>query len=306
MQGDKLKNPLLNDDSFEQPEDNMLFQEEKKNLSFKSILKRMEMKKNLKKKVMTNRAQLKSKIISTVSAKEKNNQKFSYKMNVNSKVLKYNLVAEKSNNKFFSLIFNKLSKEKENIYDKLGINQPSKNTLKSMTNLRLHMGLNTNTDHFTNIGQSIKPGNDDKSSAIVRKVKSTVVSVDKNDKQEDIDIFITYKHLKKQGSNSSKNGSIDMRHQGNNYFVLDYNISHHSEQDGDLSKISEFGKDDAELENSEINDDDKSEGSYTSSLSNSVLKEFKEKKRSIFIEKNDLLAIKKHNIKGTVLFNHRQ
>ena len=39
MQGDKLKNPLLNDDSYEQPKDNLLFQEEKKNLSFKTILK---------------------------------------------------------------------------------------------------------------------------------------------------------------------------------------------------------------------------------------------------------------------------
>ena len=37
MQGDKLKNPLLNDDSFDQPQDNILFKEEKKNMSFKNI-----------------------------------------------------------------------------------------------------------------------------------------------------------------------------------------------------------------------------------------------------------------------------
>ena len=106
MQGDKLKNPLLKDDSFDQPQDNILFKEEKKNMSFKNIIKRMEKRKISPEKPKSVRSQLKSKIISKVSAKELNNKKFSYKINVNCKVLKYNLVAEKANNKFFSIRMN--------------------------------------------------------------------------------------------------------------------------------------------------------------------------------------------------------
>ena len=55
MQGDKLKNPLLNDDSYELPQDNLLFQEEKKNLTFKSILKGRWEK---KRKIFKNNIQL--------------------------------------------------------------------------------------------------------------------------------------------------------------------------------------------------------------------------------------------------------
>ena len=156
-----------------------------------------------------------------------------------------------------------------------------------MTNLRLHMGLNTNTNKLNN-----KNFIDEKSSNGGKKIRTAIEAVDKNDQQEDIDIFITFKHLKKQGLNSPNNINLENRFQVDKNSGLEKNLSHNSELEGDLSKISEFGKDDADSNNSNFVDDDKSESSYQSSLSNSVIKEFKEKKGINYDENIDLELLK--------------
>ena len=46
---------------------------------------------------------------------------FSYNIQINPKLLKLNLLAEKTQNKFFKLIFNELRTEPETLHQKLGI-----------------------------------------------------------------------------------------------------------------------------------------------------------------------------------------
>jgi hypothetical protein len=277
MQGDKLKNPLLNDDSFEQhQQENLVFMEEKSNFTFKKILKNQRARKNKSNsKPKTHRAEMKKKLTTAVSTKDKNNKLFSYKINVNSKVLKYNLVAEKSNNKFFNLILNKLTVDNDNIYNKLGIKHPSKNSMKSMTNLRLHMGLNTHSNQF-NI--KIKQVLDEKTS--MSKMRRSVIDcIEKGEQQEDIDIFIIYKHLKKQGASvKSHKNEIKIKQSVETNF--DKNLNNNSQLVGELSKISELGKGEINSEDNsnDLLNDENNESSEQSSLGNSVLKEFKEKR----------------------------
>lgn len=165
LQGDKLKNPYENEDSFtqEQPE-NLLFQEEKNDFSLKSILKKNMRKLKREARKKNEKRKEKLKIVKNVpTRKEEFKKTFSYNLNVNPKLLKLNLVAEKTKNKFFNLIFNELRTEPESIYQKLGIKKPDKNFKNSMTNLRMHMGINSysyNTN-FKELNQLNKKINDE-------------------------------------------------------------------------------------------------------------------------------------------------
>ena len=68
-------------------------------------------------------------------------RRFDTKIKINPKILKFNLVTEKAKNKFFSLIFNEVKSEQKPVATKL----PLIKTVfdKSMSTLRLHMGLNS-------------------------------------------------------------------------------------------------------------------------------------------------------------------
>ena len=64
-------------------------------------------------------------------------------MNVNLRLLKLNLVAEKTKNKFFSLLFNELDTKPDTLYKKLDIPKPKTEQQISMKALRMHMGINS-------------------------------------------------------------------------------------------------------------------------------------------------------------------
>jgi hypothetical protein len=148
IQGDKLANPLdANDDSHnEEQEDNLLFQEERNQFDLKSILKKNI--KKIKKEAMKNLVKRRDKTKvnrNTNYKKEEIEKAFSYNLNINPTLLKLSLLAEKTKNKFFNLIFNEMKTEPESIFQRLGIKQPESQFSKSMTTLRMHMGLNSSS-----------------------------------------------------------------------------------------------------------------------------------------------------------------
>lgn len=148
IQGDKLANPVdANDDSpNEEQEDNLLFQEERNQFDLKSILKKNI--KNIKKEAMKNLVKRREKTKvnrQTNHKKEEIEKAFSYNLNINPTLLKLSLLAEKTKNKFFNLIFNEMKTEPESVFQRLGIKQPESQFSKSMTTLRMHMGLNSSS-----------------------------------------------------------------------------------------------------------------------------------------------------------------
>ena len=88
-----------------------------------------------------------------------------FKMGVNPRILKSNLLGEKSNNNFFDLIFNQVNIVSNNLYNKLDLKKTDEKFGKTMTNLRLHMGITSNSYDVTkklskNNGMMMRKKND--------------------------------------------------------------------------------------------------------------------------------------------------
>ena len=200
LKGENLKPNAFDDASPIALDDNLLFQEEVNEISLKKILK---------KKIMSNdkinytddnitRTKKKIKILRQGrTRKDDMNKIFSYKLNINPKLLKLNLIAEKTKNKFFKLIFNELRTEPESLYQKLCLSKnDNKNDLSptSMKVLRMHMGINS---HVCDL---IKDSDNDREAKRME-IENTI----KENSVVDIDIFLVYKNLLREENTNIRN-----------------------------------------------------------------------------------------------------
>ena len=137
--------------------------------------------------------------------KEEHQKAFMYKLNVNPRLLKFNLVAEKTKNQFFKLIFSELRVEPESLYQKLGIKKPDKIMNRSMTALRMHMGLNAHiyNPDFYNLSKFAKEevfGTDQETDEALKSYKKVIenkeatLNQQRETNQIDNDLFLSYKN----------------------------------------------------------------------------------------------------------------
>jgi len=219
MLGDQVKTPNQLEDSLNQDQsENLLFQEEKSDFNLKYILKR-----NLKKWKQDAEKEKERHRSNPKIVKKRNNKKseyfetFSYNLDINPKLLKFNLIAEKTKNTFFNLIFNELKNKPESIYHRLGIKRNLKNYPKSMTTLRMHMGINSlgyNIEYkdFEKLSDkfSIEHG---KLHETDKKEGNKISKKNKNFSTEmyqiDVDLFHAYKNLMKKFLTLNSENAID-------------------------------------------------------------------------------------------------
>lgn len=195
LRGENLKsNAYYDEPGTLNLEDNLLFQEEVNELSLKKILKKNIQRENELK--MNQNAKNTKKVKLYRNGRTFNddmNKIFSYDIPINPKLLKLNLVAEKSQNKFFKLIFNELRSEPENVYKKLCLGQKDLNRgpkLTSMKYLRMHMGINSHNPKYDFTTKNNKKNTKYENENAIR--ETNVV---------DSDIFLIYKNLIKTEEN---------------------------------------------------------------------------------------------------------
>ena len=199
LRGENLKPNAFDDASPIALDDNLLFQEEVNEISLKKILKKKIMSKdniNFTDDNIT-RSKKKIKILRQGrTRKDDMNKIFSYKLNINPKLLKLNLIAEKTKNKFFKLIFNELRTEPETLYQKLCLTKnDNQNDLSptSMKVLRMHMGINSHVDLLKDSDNDLE--------AKRMEIENTI----KENSVVDIDIFLVYKNLLREENSNIRN-----------------------------------------------------------------------------------------------------
>ena len=200
LRGDNLKANAYEDNNNLNFENNLLFHEEAQELSLKKLLKRNLLKKRDAIQKQKNKEKVKL-VRKNRTRKEDMDKVFSYDIKINPKLLKLNLVAEKTHNKFFKLIFNELRAEPESLYQKLGIQKPESTKPISMPILRMHMGINshiykpkTNKKEETDKTDSMC---EDITSKRTIEVKEEQNNIQRENNQIDMDIFLLYKSLKR-------------------------------------------------------------------------------------------------------------
>lgn len=186
---EKAKHTLLNGDKIvgadelDNPNLQYLYkQDEHQYFDLKKILKR-EIKKE--QKIKSNHLKIRNR----VEPSDNNKDLFSYRMNLNLKVLNFNLVAENKQNKFFKIIFDQINSNVDELNRHLNVKSYPSVFSKSMTSLRMHMGINSSS------GGTIGSYASNFMGLMMKKNKSEdkygLLVVDR-------DLFILYKSLKKQ------------------------------------------------------------------------------------------------------------
>lgn len=150
------------------------------------------------KKILKNQIKFETNGISKIKNKNVHSEKadnhiFSYKMEVNPKIMNFNLAAENKQNKFFKVIFDQIHNKQDELSKFLGIKSFKSVFSKSMTALRMHMGINSSSGYpvlfeSNNMNSII---NTYGSYFVGRKTEEKVTNM--NDK----DLFNLFKQLKK-------------------------------------------------------------------------------------------------------------
>ena len=175
-------------------ENNLIIQEElgktsiKKFLGIKILkLRREELRKYQKKE--------KFHIIRNIITQKKElNKTFNYNIKINLRLLLSNLLAEKTNNQFFNLLFDEILSEEDSILKHLDIKKPKFNFEKTnLKDLRFQMGIssfaynsNTKENNKKNalIEKMIKSEKEMEENQIIKNIKQQICQVDKNLFQE--------------------------------------------------------------------------------------------------------------------------
>ena len=216
LKGENLKTSSFDDNKLNF-EDNLLFQEKVGEISLKKILQEKILRDRLE-EMEKNKKKDKGKIKNTHTRKEELNKEFSYKMNVNLRLLKLNLVAEKTKNKFFSLLFNELDTKPDTLYKKLDIPKPKTEQQISMKALRMHMGINSHIynpklDILTKILEANPALQNDVYDNLARDKNQYEIqdNIQREMNQVDNDLFLNYKNLlkEKEEDEKEKNKSDD-------------------------------------------------------------------------------------------------
>ena len=209
LKGENLKTSSFDDNKLNF-EDNLLFQEKVGEISLKKILQEKILRDRLE-EMEKNKKKEKGKIKNTHTRKEELNKEFSYKMNVNLRLLKLNLVAEKTKNKFFSLLFNELDTKPDTLYKKLDIPKPKTEQQISMKSLRMHMGINSHIynpklDILTKILEANPALQNDVYDNLARDKNQYEIqdNIQREMNQVDNDLFLNYKNLLKQKEEKKK------------------------------------------------------------------------------------------------------
>jgi hypothetical protein len=212
LKGENLKTSSFDDNKLNF-EDNLLFQEKVGEISLKKILQEKILRDRLE-EMEKNKKKEKGKIKNTHTRKEELNKEFSYKMNVNLRLLKLNLVAEKTKNKFFSLLFNELDTKPDTLYKKLDIPKPKTEQQISMKSLRMHMGINSHIynpklDILTKILEANPALQNDVYDNLARDKNQYEIqdNIQREMNQVDNDLFLNYKNLLKEKEEEEKEKS---------------------------------------------------------------------------------------------------
>ena len=180
-------------------DNNLIIQEELGKMSVKKFLGIKILKLRLEE---LNKFKKKQKIRierNLVTQKQELNKTFNYNLNINLKLLLANLLAEKTNNQFFSVLFNELYNEDDTIYKHLDIKKPKIAFEKTnMKDLRLQMGISSLTYSPNLISNNNKIGErksiinhmiknnleKQKNNQILKNIQQQIYQVDKNLFQE--------------------------------------------------------------------------------------------------------------------------
>ena len=209
LKGENLKTSSFDDNKLNF-EDNLLFQEKVGEMSLKKILQEKILRDRLE-EIEKNKRKDKGKIKNTYTRKEELNNEFSYKMNVNLRLLKLNLVAEKTKNKFFGLLFNELDTEPDTLYKRLDIPKPKIEQQISMKALRMHMGINSHIynpkiDILTKILETNPALQNDIYDNLARDKNQYEIqdNIQREMNQVDNDLFLNYRNLLKEKEEEEK------------------------------------------------------------------------------------------------------
>eukprot|EP00340_Litonotus_pictus_P012487 CAMPEP_0170538380 /NCGR_PEP_ID=MMETSP0209-20121228/103274_1 /TAXON_ID=665100 ORGANISM="Litonotus pictus, Strain P1" /NCGR_SAMPLE_ID=MMETSP0209 /ASSEMBLY_ACC=CAM_ASM_000301 /LENGTH=1901 /DNA_ID=CAMNT_0010840059 /DNA_START=182 /DNA_END=5887 /DNA_ORIENTATION=- len=140
---EKAKHTLLNGDKLvgadelDNPNMHYLYKQDDSNFDLRKILK-----KQIKKEKKDHNQ---SKTRNRVEPSEQTKDLFNYRMNVNLKVMNFNLVAENKQNKFFKIIFDQINSNMDELNRHLNVKSYPSVFSKSMTSLRMHMGINSSS-----------------------------------------------------------------------------------------------------------------------------------------------------------------
>ena len=201
LRGDNLKLNIYEDGNNLNFEDNLLFQEEIHEISLKKLLKKNILKTKLKEsQQQLHKEKYKIKRRNTTT-KDNMEKVFSYNIKINPKLLKLNLLAEKTQNKFFKLIFNELRTEPETLHQKLGIKKIENTKPVSMPLLRMHMGINSHIykpKFFGKENNVLTESNTDLHDSKSVNMKEEQMNIQRENNQIDMNIFLLYKSLKRE------------------------------------------------------------------------------------------------------------
>lgn len=138
-----------------------------------------------------------------VKPQDKNNHKmFTYKMEINPKIMNFNIAAENKENQFFKVIFDQIHNNKDDLIKHLDIKLDKSVMFKSMSSLRMHMGINSSKEKRIFNSNPEKEGglkiiNNSGGYYINKKYKN-----DDNNIVNSNDLFKAYKQIKKHQNNS--------------------------------------------------------------------------------------------------------
>lgn len=199
----KAKHTLTNSEKnnahedIENPNILYLYKEEKNQFDLKKILKRQIKKEN--------KANSSTKIRNRIEQNKKTQDIYNYKMEINPKILNFNLAAENKHNKFFKVIFDQIHSNQDELSNHLGINTYNSVFSKSMTALRMHMGINSTSGHpILNSNNTVYPVISQGSYFISKKYRSEEKSQPNTNLEKDL--FMLYKMIKKQKNPTSLPG----------------------------------------------------------------------------------------------------
>lgn len=183
-------------DELENPNIQYLYKQDESNFNLKKMLK------NQIKKEKSNLNR--SKVRDRVESIQISGNLYDYKMNLNHKVLNFNLLSESKSNQFFKILYDQINSTNDEIFKYFNI-KPCKIMFgKSMISLRMHMGINSSSENSNTKNQT------DQMNEIIKRVKS-------DDKHSILvtnrDLFILYKAFKKQKVTNSRGGQ-------SSFFVL--------------------------------------------------------------------------------------
>ena len=217
IKGENLK--INNYDDKNSNDNNLIIQEElgktsiKKFLGIKILKLRME---ELQKYQKREKSRIERNI---VTQKKELNKIFNYNIHINLRLLLSNLLAEKTNNQFFNLLFGEINSDEDSILKHLDIKKPKITFEKTnLKDLRLQMGISSLTYNPIILNQKnskkkekrksiaekiIKDEKEIQKNQIMKNIKQQICQVDKN-------LFLEYNLLNDSfGNNDENNNDIN-------------------------------------------------------------------------------------------------